>query len=133
MKCSAPVDDILDVEVAGEGQCKHYHPGLLKKIQQPCIDLSVLWFCVETFFYLDVNVRGLFCSVFVPVQSQPHAYSPPNYVLGIILPMMGIMVTITMICPNIVIIKIIMITCEKATEPSQEGRVKKAMVMLETR
>ena len=41
MKCSAPVDDILDVEVAGEGQCKHYHPGLLKKIQQSCIDLSV--------------------------------------------------------------------------------------------
>ena len=32
MQCCAPVDDILDVEVATEGQCKHYHPGLFKKI-----------------------------------------------------------------------------------------------------
>ena len=35
--------------------------------------------------YLDVDVGGFFCSVFVPIQTQPHANSPANCIRRIIL------------------------------------------------
>ena len=63
MKCSAPVDDILDVEVAGEGQCKHYHPGLLKKIQQSCIDLSVFRDRKDIMQYPPIYVETFFSTL----------------------------------------------------------------------